>query len=181
MTTPETTESATPNAEDDRHTLAMAPRNGADWDDATWAAWWRAAERAHGELRQHVGDTELTRDFHQNSARHLADKRDVAEEVLSQWESGVLAPEKALRMIRGALAVGDVKTIQELRKETPEDPRLERRIYIDGEGDPWVEIPMKPDDGSVAIVQLREDTDEAAPAEEVKANTGGLREIGRCA
>jgi hypothetical protein len=61
------------------------------------------------------------------------------------------------------------------------DPRFQRRIYIDGEGDPWIEIPMSPDDGTVAIVQLREDTDEAADSEEIRENTGGLREIGRCA
>jgi hypothetical protein len=177
--TPETeTQLDTP---DDRQLLASASSDSADWDDATWAAWWRAAERAHGQLRQHTSDTELTRDFHQNSARHLADKRDVAEEVLSEWEAGSLAPEKALRMIRAALAVGEVKTIGQLRKETPEDPRLKRRIYIDGEGDPWIEIPMSPDDGSVAIVQLREDIDVAAPSEEIRENTGGLREIGRCA
>lgn len=178
-TTPETTTQLdTPN---DRQLLACAPLNSADWDDATWAAWWRAAERAHGQLRQHASDTELTRDFHQTSARHLADKRDLAEEVLSEWEAGRLAPEKTLRMIRAALAVGEVKTIEQLRKETPDDPRLERRIYIDGEGDPWIEIPMSPDDGSVAIVQLREDTDVAAPAEQIRENTGDLREIGRCA
>lgn len=146
--------------------------------DATFITY---ARRDVPFLLTELADTQLIRDFHQTSERHLADKRDAAEEVLSEWEAGSLAPEKALRMIRAALAVGEVKTIQQLRKETPEDPRLERRIYIDGEGDPWIEIPMSPDDGSVAIVQLREDTDVAAPAEEIRANTGGLREIGRCA
>jgi hypothetical protein len=66
-------------------------------------------------LLQELADTVLTRDFHQNSARHLADKRDVAEEVLSEWEAGRLSPETALKMIRAALAVGEVKTLEELR------------------------------------------------------------------
>jgi len=67
-------------------------------------------------LLQELDDTVLTRDFHQNSARHLADKRDVAEQVLSEWEGGRLSPEAALKMIRAALAVGDVKTLEQLRK-----------------------------------------------------------------
>jgi hypothetical protein len=61
------------------------------------------------------------------------------------------------------------------------DRVLKRRIYVDGEGDPWIEIPMSPGDGSVAIVQLREDVDVAVDAEEIRTNTGGLCEIGRCA
>lgn len=45
----------TPTVEDDRRLLAAAPSNGDDWDDATWAAWWRTAERAHGD--RFDGDT----------------------------------------------------------------------------------------------------------------------------
>lgn len=41
---------ATPETiENDRRTLADAPPNSDHWDDVTWAAWFRAAERAHGE------------------------------------------------------------------------------------------------------------------------------------
>lgn len=174
--TPETS-----NTDDDRRILAGAPIDSDDWDDATWAAWWRAAERAHGKVRQNLHDTELIRDFNQNSARHLADKRDVVEEALTEWEAGRLSPETALKMIRAALAVGEVKTLAELRKETPDDPRFPCRIYIDGEGDPWIEVPMSPDNGRVHIVQLRQDAHEVVDAEEIRANTGGLREIGRCA
>ncbi|GAA3153684.1 hypothetical protein ACFQ0X_43930 [Streptomyces rectiviolaceus] len=78
------------------------------------------------EARKNLTDTELARDFYHRSSTHLAGKRDLAEEVLAQWESGCLEPAKALWMIRAALAVGDVKTIQELGSETSEDPRLER-------------------------------------------------------
>jgi hypothetical protein len=38
----------TSTIEDDRRLLADAPPNSDDWDDATWAAWFRAAARAHG-------------------------------------------------------------------------------------------------------------------------------------
>lgn len=67
-------------------------------------------------LLQELADTQLTRDFHQNSARHLADKRDVAEQVLSEWEAARLSAETALKMIRAALAVGEVKTLEQLRQ-----------------------------------------------------------------
>ena len=32
---------------EDRRILRSAPADSDDWDDETWAAWWRAAERAH--------------------------------------------------------------------------------------------------------------------------------------
>jgi hypothetical protein len=35
--------------EADRVTLKAAPQNSDDWDDKTWAAWWRTAERVHGD------------------------------------------------------------------------------------------------------------------------------------
>lgn len=41
--------------ENDRRLLAAAPPNSDDWDNATWAAWFRSAERAHGE--RFDGDT----------------------------------------------------------------------------------------------------------------------------
>ncbi|MFJ6667455.1 hypothetical protein [Streptomyces sp. NPDC091383] len=33
----------------DRATLKNAPRDSEDWDDDIWAAWWRTAERVHGD------------------------------------------------------------------------------------------------------------------------------------
>lgn len=73
------------------------------------------------------------------------------------------------------------RLIASYRAGTGVDRVLDRRIYVDGEGDPWIEIPSVPDDGVVFIVQLREDTGMADPAEDIRRNTGGLREIGRCA
>lgn len=35
--------------EADRAILRAAPDSSDDWDDATWAAWWRTAERVHGD------------------------------------------------------------------------------------------------------------------------------------
>lgn len=45
---PEPLPPETPTVESDRRILAAAPADGNDWDDETWAAWHRAAARAHG-------------------------------------------------------------------------------------------------------------------------------------
>jgi hypothetical protein len=42
-------------ADDDRRVLRAAPADSDDWDDDTWAAWFRCAARAHGE--RFDGDT----------------------------------------------------------------------------------------------------------------------------
>lgn len=42
-------------ADDDRRILCAAPADSDDWDDSTWAAWFRCAERANGE--RFDGDT----------------------------------------------------------------------------------------------------------------------------
>lgn len=73
------------------------------------------------------------------------------------------------------------RLIRAYRTELGVDAVLTRRIYVDGEGDPWIEIPAVPDDGTVQIVQLREDAEVAVDSEEIRQATGGLREIGRCA
>lgn len=70
------------------------------------------------ETRKDLADTEMMRNFHQRSSEHLAEKRDLAEHVLSQWEGGHLRDGQALRMIRAALAVGDVKTFAQLLEVT---------------------------------------------------------------
>ena len=43
------TEQQLDEIETDRATLKAAPKNSDDWDDKTWAAWWRTAERVHGD------------------------------------------------------------------------------------------------------------------------------------
>lgn len=40
---------STPGREQDRQLLAAAPESSDDWDDATWAAWARTADRAHAD------------------------------------------------------------------------------------------------------------------------------------
>ncbi|MFF8829278.1 hypothetical protein [Streptomyces sp. NPDC015131] len=35
----------------DSHILKAASPDSSDWDDATWAAWWRAVDRANTERR----------------------------------------------------------------------------------------------------------------------------------
>lgn len=42
--------------EDDRRILRAAPADSDDWDDATWAAWARVADRAHSKLPKPESD-----------------------------------------------------------------------------------------------------------------------------
>lgn len=67
------------------------------------------------QLRRDLRDVEETRGFHARSAAHIAEKRDLAEQVIYLWDSGALKAEIALRMVQSALAVGDVKTIDQLK------------------------------------------------------------------
>jgi hypothetical protein len=78
---------------------------------------WNAVDDQLGAQRQHIADADQHRDFYRRSADHLAAKRDLAESVLGEWEDGRLPADRALRMIRAALAVGDVKTIGQLLTE----------------------------------------------------------------
>ena len=42
--------------QDDRRILRAAPADSDDWDDATWAAWARVADRAHGKRPKSESD-----------------------------------------------------------------------------------------------------------------------------
>lgn len=74
-----------------------------------------------GNLAKELADTEMTRDFHCRSGEHVMAKRDLAEAVLGEWEDDNLDAAQALRMIRAALADGDVKAIDQLRSDTKEN------------------------------------------------------------
>lgn len=42
------------NDQQDREALRAAAANSAEWDDNTWAAWARVADRAHQERRDRI-------------------------------------------------------------------------------------------------------------------------------
>lgn len=81
-------------------------------------ALWNTVDDQIGAHRQYADDAGVARDFAQRQAAHIAAKRDLAEQVIDQWESGHLLAEQALRMIRFALASGDIKTLDQLRAIT---------------------------------------------------------------
>lgn len=157
---------STYTADNDRSILADASLDSDNWDDATWAAWFRAAARAHGE--RFDGDTKpanartLLGALLQSARWAVAlTKQGQAEEATEHVD----AIERLVAAYRDALGI---------------DAVLTRRIYVDGEGDPWIDHGIK--DGVAYIVPL----DPASPgnaydAEGIRKNTGGLREIGRCA
>ena len=76
---------------------------------------WNAVDEQIGAHRQDAADAGVARDRARRIAEHIAAKRDLAESVLAEWESGRLPAEQALRMVRAALAVGDVMTLEQLR------------------------------------------------------------------
>jgi hypothetical protein len=83
------------------------------------AAVWNAVDDQIGAHRQHAQDAGEARDFAQRQAEHIAAKRDLAEQVIDLWEKDAVTAEDALRMVRSALAVGDVKTLEQLRNAAP--------------------------------------------------------------
>lgn len=83
------------------------------------AAVWNAVDDQIGAHRQYADDAGKARDFAQRQAEHIAAKRDLAEQVIGLWEAGHVGADEALRMIRSALAVGDVKTLDQLRNPAP--------------------------------------------------------------
>jgi hypothetical protein len=84
------------------------------------ATLWNAVDDHCAKYLDHAREANEARNHYQRSAEHIAAKRDLAELVLTEWASGDLAPEAALRMIRSALAVGDVKTRSELEQAKAE-------------------------------------------------------------
>jgi len=79
---------------------------------------WNAVDDQIGAHRQDAIDARQARDFARRQVEHIAAKRDLAERVLGEWESGLASAEDALRMIRSALAAGPVKTLDALRSTT---------------------------------------------------------------
>jgi hypothetical protein len=83
------------------------------------AAVWNAVDDQIGAHRQHAEDANEARDFAQRQVEHIAAKRDLAEQVIDLWEKDAVTAVDALRMVRSALAVGDVKTLEQLRNAAP--------------------------------------------------------------
>jgi hypothetical protein len=80
---------------------------------------WNAVDDQIGAHRRHAGNADQARDFAQRQVEHIAAKRDLAEQVLGLWEKDFLEADGALRMVRSALATGDVKTLDQLRTPAP--------------------------------------------------------------
>lgn len=54
-----------------------------------------------------------------------------------------------------------------------------RRIYIDGKGDGWIDLTVDPQTGGRELTGITNPW-KIASADEVRSDSGGLREIGRC-
>jgi hypothetical protein len=58
-------------------------------------------------------------------------------------------------------------------------PTDRRRIYIDGKGDGWIDLATSPEVAGRVLAGITNPW-KVALADEVRSDTGGLREIGRC-
>lgn len=54
-----------------------------------------------------------------------------------------------------------------------------RRIYVDGQGDGWIDLTVDPETGERELTGITNPW-KIATADEVRSDTGGLSEIGRC-
>lgn len=79
-----------------------------------------------------------------------------------QWEAAKAADAEAAK----------AKLAEELK-----DRR--RRIYVDGKGDGWIDLSVDPETGERELTGIT-NAWKIATADEVRADTGDLREIGRC-
>jgi len=65
-------------------------------------------------------------------------------------------------------------------KAKADDPNdRKRRIYVDGKGDGWIDLSVDPETGERQLTGIT-NAWKIASAEEVRNDTGDLREIGRC-
>lgn len=72
------------------------------------------ARQENARLRSEMAAVTEFRDHYSQSAAHLAAKRDLAEQVIGEWQHSALTSEQAVELIRKALAVGPVPTWMDL-------------------------------------------------------------------
>lgn len=181
----------------DSQILRAASNDSNDWDDATWAAWFRTAERAHrdgGEKRRPLFDkvgeqqariTELEAELAKYVGKEptivdemaylrrclnaVYDVCEQAEKQAARWEQPLPVPEWVAVVREAADGV---------RPDSPDDRR--RRIYIDGQGNAWLDQSVT-SDGTRWIALLAGSMPSGSePEDAVRERAGGLHEIGRC-
>ncbi|MFE7237254.1 hypothetical protein [Streptomyces sp. NPDC057580] len=126
--------------------------------------------RLKAELAKYVGKEPTIADEMAYLHRCLNDVYEVcdqAEKQATRWEQPLPVPEW-VATIREA-ADGE-------RPDNPNDNR--RRIYMDGNGNGWIDVAQDAD-GTQDVVAIT-DPWRMKSAESVRAETGGLHEIGRC-
>lgn len=178
----------------DSQILRAASSDSDDWDDDTWAAWFRTAERVHGddvkrtplfdkvgaqqariteletELAKYVGNEPTIADemaYLHRCLNAVYDVCDQAERQAIRWEQPLPVPEWVATVREAA---------DRVRVDDPDDNR--RRLYVDGKGNGWISTCVEDGVEHVVPVQPAAMVDESI--EEIAAENGGLHEIGRC-
>ncbi|MFC5802742.1 hypothetical protein [Streptomyces formicae] len=129
-------------------------------------------ERLRAELAKYVGKEPTVVEemaYLNRCLNAVHDVCDAAEKQATRWEQPLPVPEW-VATVREA-ATGE-------RTDNPNDRR--RRIYIDGNGDAWLDQSVT-SDGTRWIAPLAGSMPTGSEAEAaVRGRTGSLREIGRC-
>lgn len=128
-------------------------------------------QRLHAELAKYVGAEPTIAEEMTYLSRCLNDVHavcDGAEEKSLRWENPLPVPEW-VPVVREA-AEGQ-------RAENPNDRR--RRVYIDGKGNGWIDLNQDEATGEHNVTGLT-DQWQIKTTDEITADTGTLREIGRC-
>jgi len=76
-------------------------------------------------------------------------------------------------------AAKEAEAVAAAEKAANEAADCRRRIYVDGKGDGWIDLSIDPVTGERELTGITNPW-KVASAEEVRADTGGLTEIGRC-
>ncbi|MYR36300.1 hypothetical protein GTX14_04425 [Streptomyces sp. SID4944] len=122
------------------------------------------------ELERYVGREPTVRDemaYLQRCLNSVLERCDQAAAQAVRWENPLPVPEWVIA-VREA-ASGE-------RPDNPADKR--RRIYIDGNGSGWVDLSV--DNHGLLWLRRISNSDAHATPGSIRAETGGLYEIGRC-
>lgn len=72
------------NETDDRQILRAAPANSDEWDDETWAAWFRVAERVHSKQVEHDA---IHKHFGLSYTNYLVLPRTLLQSMPDEWQT----------------------------------------------------------------------------------------------
>lgn len=113
------------------------------------------------------------------SCRWCTETRTPEDAILSGLASRRGGTREAARVLLDAYTA-QVRAELAGAEQQPDAPNDRRRgIYVDGKGDGWIDLTVDPETGERELAGITNPW-KIASADEVRNDTGDLREIGRC-